>query len=376
MTTINFTTPTLIDPRAWSVMGLHAKDSDTPIGYFGTGLKYAIAVLLRNDHSIVIHVGTDVYRFTLARSTFRGADYDQCQVSLNDQPPTDLPFTTNLGRNWQLWQAYRELHANTLDERGTIDDAPTPKIDHQSTVIRVTGHGISRCYAERSTIFLDTTRQPLITGETCHIYKGRGLFHAGVKASNNEVKTLFAYNVFGCKLSDERLVDLFEARHEIERTIIDAPVPFIINIWERTAKAEYSAFFESRFTWYIKSSNIMAAGRRCMRDNPSIIPATVQHYLKTEHADQLDTVIPDDLQARKLDRIKTLIEPHCHVDIQLARFNVEAQSIVKDGTVYLNVARLDNDARDIAAAIIYHNKAGDDPITFYCRLIRDYLLAK
>jgi hypothetical protein len=44
----------LIDLRAVQIMGLNAKESKNPIGQFGTGLKYAIAVLLRNNCSVSI----------------------------------------------------------------------------------------------------------------------------------------------------------------------------------------------------------------------------------------------------------------------------------------------------------------------------------
>ena len=42
-----------LDLRSLSTFGLNAKPNTTnPIGYFGTGMKYAIAVLLRKHVSI------------------------------------------------------------------------------------------------------------------------------------------------------------------------------------------------------------------------------------------------------------------------------------------------------------------------------------
>jgi hypothetical protein len=40
-----FCTPGLIDLEAVFTFGVHAKETENPIGYFGTGLKYAIVTL-------------------------------------------------------------------------------------------------------------------------------------------------------------------------------------------------------------------------------------------------------------------------------------------------------------------------------------------
>ena len=44
---IVFENPGEIDIRSISTFGVSVKEGDNPIGFFGTGLKYAIVVLLR-----------------------------------------------------------------------------------------------------------------------------------------------------------------------------------------------------------------------------------------------------------------------------------------------------------------------------------------
>ena len=68
-----------------------------------------------------------------------------------------LPFTTELGKNWEVWQAYRELHSNTLDESGVITD----KKVHNDTVIEVEGSAIEKEYADRASIFSKLIRSRL-----------------------------------------------------------------------------------------------------------------------------------------------------------------------------------------------------------------------
>lgn len=125
MTTIVHETPGLIDMRSLTLMGAQAKPSTkSPIGYFGTGLKYAIAVLLRNQVPVTLWRGEEQHVFYLRTTKFRDKDFDQVMVRrarglMARWTYIELPFTTQLGRNWELWMALRELHSNTLDEQGT-----------------------------------------------------------------------------------------------------------------------------------------------------------------------------------------------------------------------------------------------------------------
>ena len=70
-----FKTPGLIDIRAFTVMGLSSKpNSDSPIGKFGTGLKMAIAVLVRNGIPVTLWIGRTKYTFRKKRIKFRGEE--------------------------------------------------------------------------------------------------------------------------------------------------------------------------------------------------------------------------------------------------------------------------------------------------------------
>jgi len=119
-----FRTPTLLDMEAFSVFGVSSKpNTNNPIGYFGTGLKYAVAVLLRESISISIFVGQTECVFYKKAGKFRDKNYEQIMLKkrggiLSRWQYQQLPFTTQLGRNWELWQVLRELHSNTLDENG------------------------------------------------------------------------------------------------------------------------------------------------------------------------------------------------------------------------------------------------------------------
>jgi len=109
-----------LDRRSFTMLGLSAKSDDRAIGFFGTGFKYAIATLLRHGAKIHIVAGKDdEYVFYTSPDTFRGKEIQVIYVHhMSTHRETELPFTTHLGANWELWQAYRELYTNALDEGG------------------------------------------------------------------------------------------------------------------------------------------------------------------------------------------------------------------------------------------------------------------
>lgn len=130
MTAVVFETPGLIDVRAFTIMGAHAKpNSANPIGYFGTGLKYAIAVLVRLGAEPVVWIGKDRLSFSSKKSTFRGSPLETIKMTVRKfgnvrSTSYELPYTTAYGKNWKVWQAFRELESNTRDEGGKTWLAP------------------------------------------------------------------------------------------------------------------------------------------------------------------------------------------------------------------------------------------------------------
>lgn len=203
--TVYFSNPGLIDLDVIRVMGVSVKENENPIGYFGTGLKFALATLLRTGHQITLKRGHETYRFTARETDIRGQKFQRC--FMNDEP---LPFTTALGKNWQVWQAYRELHSNTLDEFGTITDSRVSG----DTVITVTGDAIQREFINRDKIFV--SGKPIAATSALEVYEGRSrtVFYRGVRAGNMPEELSFTYNI----LTDMALTEdrTFESQFDVE----------------------------------------------------------------------------------------------------------------------------------------------------------------
>ena len=203
--TVYFANAGLIDLDVIRIMGVSVKKSKTPIGYFGTGLKFSIATLLRTGHEVCLFRGGEKYRFEARDAIVRGETVKR--IFMNNEA---LPFTTSLGRNWEVWQAYRELHSNTLDEAGTISDDP----QSADTIFAVTGDAIQREYINRASIFLEG--KPISGNEFVEVYPGttRNVYYRGVRAGTMPNEMRFTYNI----LTDMTLTEdrTFESQFSVE----------------------------------------------------------------------------------------------------------------------------------------------------------------
>lgn len=164
-----FKTPGLLDIRSLTVFGMSSKPNAEghPIGKFGTGLKMAIAVLVRNDIKVTIWIGKTKYTFETKKTQFRDGEYEQIVMrtevhginKILKKSSRELPFTTELAKFWQLWQAFRELESNTRDEQGVTLlinalGVDVREVDSNETRIEVSGEAFVTEYLERDKTFL------------------------------------------------------------------------------------------------------------------------------------------------------------------------------------------------------------------------------
>lgn len=199
MSSIIFHNPGEIDIKGAHIAGLSAKDDTaTAIGYFGTGLKYVIACVLRNGGSITIYSGLTCHEFFASKLDFRGKEFQQigCKTTyagtMGDtaEPVTELlGFTTDYGKDWKPWQIFRELYANARDEGGDVYQGGNgaPRIGPDMTNIVVWGwKELESEYLNRDEIILPKGK--FWNGETSEVQCSYGpstwLYYKGVRVDN------------------------------------------------------------------------------------------------------------------------------------------------------------------------------------------------
>ena len=301
--TIEFWTPGKIDPLSWSVMGINSKpDSDNPIGFFGTGLKMAIAVLLRTGHTVHITAEGEEYNFTTQVREFRGKEFNFCFCNEDK-----LPFTTELGKNWEVWMAYRELVSNTMDEKGEF--GPEQGMLEGST-ITVTGPDIYKCWQNHNNYFCVT--EPLETTKSwegnIEIHKGSGIiFYKGVKIAEAE-DSAYNYNILhNIKLTEDRTAHSFsDITVTIAKAVSNIKNPSIIRkIFTNKKGFEKNLHFD-----YINlDETVMSELSKIWSEDPhSILDSALSKFRKQNPLSEFVEIEFDTSQLRMLYRAKDFLK--------------------------------------------------------------------
>jgi len=173
---ISFQNDGLIDPRCISVIGVSIKPGENPFGLFGTGLKYAIAIILRLGGKITIWRGTEALHFTSRLVMIRETSTQV--IFMNDQ---ELGFTTHLGAHWEVWQAFREIWCNTKDELGSNIRAGkiAPKPDKTTIIVEL--DEFEEIYQHLDTFVLLTEPRFQADGVEFHEKMSNNVYYRGIK---------------------------------------------------------------------------------------------------------------------------------------------------------------------------------------------------
>ena len=103
-----------IDVKAFTLLGGSTKTGDSSkIGMYGSGLKYSISTLLRNNIKFKVFSGVKELTFETKNDSFRDKEFEL--ILVNGQQTS---FTTSMGgSDWDNpFAPLREIYSNALDE--------------------------------------------------------------------------------------------------------------------------------------------------------------------------------------------------------------------------------------------------------------------
>lgn len=189
-----------LDIRAISTFGYSVKERGA-IGFFGTGLKYAISIMLREGVGMTLITGGKTYTFSSkTHQASRLVEGEAKVLELVCMNGEELGFTTQLGQTWQLWQGFRELYCNCLDEDGTLTAAPdgtalAAEVDE--TVIALTGPKIMDVYSHLSEYF--RFGPPSYKTTSCWVthHPARAIYYKGIRVKDDVKPSLLTYDIRG-----------------------------------------------------------------------------------------------------------------------------------------------------------------------------------
>lgn len=310
----------VIDLSAITTFGISAKETENPIGFFGTGLKYAIAILMREDQKLELHAGGTEYFFRKVKAPFRGKEFDFIEMVGDDDSVLRLPFTTELGKGWKLWQAYRELYCNCKDEGGTIERSSEVKHFMGETTFVVSGEEFDRVHRSRNIYFLDLKQELLIfSNGFVEIYDkpSEHLFYKGILVHELQRPALFTYNfVEKIDLTEDRT--MMYVGYECQKLVQCAAMVSSERVLMRMLMAGDSTL-EGTFDWSYPSDHSdeynRVVGREFEYNNESINQSAFRHHRKKNKLEARNYVIhqPTSVEQMMLDRCEKIISgvfPH------------------------------------------------------------------
>lgn len=219
----------LMPLEAATIFGINVKLGQNPIGFFGTGLKYAIAVTLRLGGTFRLFLGTVEYEFYVKAEDFRGKEFGMIRMRKRKSPLKrwsyeKLAFTTELGKHWEPWMAVRELESNTRDEDGSSchweDTHKDPvkflksfgtnpegkgSISENKTCIVIECEEMENAYNEQ-VVFMPDNMELICENEYVQIFDqpAEHIFFRGLRVTDCK-PTMFTYNFTnGVTLTEDR----------------------------------------------------------------------------------------------------------------------------------------------------------------------------
>lgn len=123
-----------IEANSFELIGASTKRNQKgKIGFFGSGLKYSIAYMMRNNIDFKIFSGEMELRFSVVLEKLKDQEFER--ICINGKPTS---YTTTMGPTWtEDWFVFREIYCNALDENGCQVIKSTENINPVSGKTRI-----------------------------------------------------------------------------------------------------------------------------------------------------------------------------------------------------------------------------------------------
>lgn len=266
---MEFANPGEVPLNAFKLLGASTKRNvDGKIGYFGTGLKYAVALMLREGIDFKAFIGDKEVKFGVRNSDFGGVKVGV--ITVNNEKTS---MTTDAGINWQPWFAIREIYSNALDEGGSMEitDNIAPEAGKTKIYVEMSDKlgDISRNWQSYFTMKREALEEIKVGDNWYRILPKREgetqftLFRRGIRvAKAGNIDSLFDYDVSKVSINESRVVEHdWEGRQRAAEALAQATDPTIISMfvksWTQPLLEHEDRFWYYLFddTWVFNASN-------------------------------------------------------------------------------------------------------------------------
>ncbi len=320
-----------IDINAFTLIGASTKRDDTSkIGWYGSGLKYAIASLIRNKIEFQVFSGTKEIKFRLKNVSLKDKTFNMITVNSRQTSLTD----TMGGSDWDnAFAPIREIYSNALDEDedSIIIEADDIMPIKGYTIIYIQANDdITKLYNNLSLYFIKKNPEVLFSNSYAAVYKSHDekhrMYRKGILCyeGNEKEKAFFNYNSKNFHINESRVLnDSYSANYTVADcwgTCEDigsiAELVNILNIgikcYERGLMFSYTRFSD---TWktYVKDKKFYAIEFEQIFDsyekgNRIRLPLSLLSKLKRQFGDDIDVLGLDEQNSEEA--IRYIKNPH------------------------------------------------------------------
>lgn len=352
----------VIDIRAITTFGVSSKENDSAIGYFGTGLKYAIAVLLRSGCKVQIQAGKEVYNFSTIVEQVRVNSFEF--ITMNGEK---LGFTTELGKNWELWQAYRELYCNCMDENGVVSTSlEAVSLEDfnpdSSTIVTVTSREFLDIHNNNSEIILQSKPIAVLKGLAIHPGKSSFLYYKNIKVYELPKLSKFTYNILqDTKLTEDRtLADYWNSKYRIIQGIFSLKDDKLIKQIVTYSKDFLEGDFDFDTIAYNISDEFLKYCKELVKSRNAGINLSIIKYIKRTTDVEIDMYIdytPSRLEEKAITKAITFLKK---IDYPVKEYKIRIVEDLgdgilgqaKDNTIFLSKILLVLGTKQIASCLL------------------------
>lgn len=308
-----------LDPRAMTLMGASDKrDDGEAIGFFGSGNKYALACLLRNNLDIRLFSGEREIKIEARDTTFRDKTFKVIWV---DGEATSI--TTDTGPKWRVNDAIREFWSNALDEGG----AERSLIDTVSGASFLWGTpGITTIYIQRESqinSMLQDWGKYFVAVDTPVLFKNShgsiidpeytegvaNYFRRGVWCCQDLInKPLFSYSFMQVNLPESRLVSSHVGMRQIALVLSACNNKYVISAMLDHVQGDICAEWESmEYVYHSSGKEFYNELERVIRSKGFEYVGIITEQHRVSEEDRKKTLWANNTQHRILTRT-TLVD--------------------------------------------------------------------